>query len=135
MARYLVDTSALVRLIRHEEARAGWEQHIAAGVIACCPIVELELMYAARSKADREEMAEVLRAAFSWVTMPDRVFERAAEVQAALTAAGAHRSAGAVDLLVAAAAECHGLTLLHHDRDFEQVARVTGQPAQWLFRP
>ena len=39
--------------------------------------------------------------------------------------------AGPVDLVVAATAELHGLTLLHHDRDFNVVARVTGQPLRW----
>jgi hypothetical protein len=27
--------------------------------------------------------------------------------------------------------ELHGLTLLHHDRDFGVIARVTGQPLRW----
>lgn len=36
-----------------------------------------------------------------------------------------------MDLVVAATAELHGLTLLHHDRDFDVVAGVTGQPLRW----
>jgi hypothetical protein len=28
-------------------------------------------------------------------------------------------------------AELHGLTLLHHDRDFDVIAEVTGQPTRW----
>ena len=28
-------------------------------------------------------------------------------------------------------AESFGLTLLHHDRDFDIIARVTGQPLRW----
>jgi predicted nucleic acid-binding protein len=36
-----------------------------------------------------------------------------------------------VDLVVAATAELHGLTLLHHDRDFGVIAQVTGQPVRW----
>jgi predicted nucleic acid-binding protein len=40
-----------------------------------------------------------------------------------------HRSAGPVDLAVAATAELHGRTLRHHDHDFRQIAGVTGQPA------
>ena len=31
----------------------------------------------------------------------------------------------------AATAELHGLTLLHHDRDFDVIARVTGQSLRW----
>jgi hypothetical protein len=30
-----------------------------------------------------------------------------------------------------ATAELHGLTLLHHDRDFEVIAAVTGQALRW----
>ena len=132
IARYLVDTSALIRILRDEAVKARWEQQITAGTIAVCPIVELEVLYTARSKTDRDELLELLRAAFAWVVVPDRTFDRAAEVQAALTDLGAHRSAGAVDLLIAATAELHGLTLLHYDGDFDQIVRVTGQRAQWL---
>ena len=39
--------------------------------------------------------------------------------------------AAAMDLVVAATAELHGLTLLHHDHDFDVVARVTRQPLRW----
>lgn len=37
--------------------------------------------------------------------------------------------------MVAATAELSGLTLLHHDKDFDTIARVTGQPAVWVGRP
>lgn len=36
-----------------------------------------------------------------------------------------------VDLVLAATAELQGLALLHHDRDFDIIARVTGQPLRW----
>ncbi|MFF5292876.1 PIN domain-containing protein [Paractinoplanes globisporus] len=67
--------------------------------------------------------------------MPDRIYERAQNVQEGLTERGTHRSPGPVDLLVAATAEAHGLTLLHYDRDFVQVAEVTGQRVRWLADP
>ena len=41
---------------------------------------------------------------------------------------GQHRSAGPVDLLIAATAERDRLILLCDDKDFEVVASVTGQP-------
>lgn len=134
-ARYLLDTSALVRMLRDGSVRSRWEQQIAAGLVAVCPIVELELLYTARSKADRDELVDLLHTAFAWVAMPDRVFGRATEVQDSLTARGEHRSAGAVDLLVAAAAELHGLTLVHYDHDFDHLANLTGQSTAWLAAP
>jgi predicted nucleic acid-binding protein len=47
-----------------------------------------------------------------------------------LTETGRHRSAGPVDLLIAATAECAGLIILCDDRDFQTVASVTGQPVK-----
>jgi predicted nucleic acid-binding protein len=133
--RFLLDTSALVRLLRDGGVRARWEQQITAGLVAVCPIVELEVLYTARSKTDREELVSLLDTAFGWVAMPERVFARAAEVQEALAGRGAHRSAGTVDLLVAAAAELQALALVHYDHDFDQIAKITGQAATWLAPP
>lgn len=36
------------------------------------------------------------------------------------------------DLIIAAAAELAGLTVLHLDKDFELIADVTGQPLERL---
>jgi predicted nucleic acid-binding protein len=36
------------------------------------------------------------------------------------------------DLIIAAAAELAGLTVLHYDHDFELIASVTGQPHEWV---
>lgn len=130
-AQFLIDTSALARLLRPGAESFGWDQAAAAGLIAVCPITELEFFYSARSAADREQGIQDLRSLFGWVPVHDRAFARAWAVQGDLTGLGQHRSAGPVDLVVAATAELHGLTLLHHDRDFDVVARVTGQPLRW----
>ena len=36
------------------------------------------------------------------------------------------------DLLVAAAAEDIGATVLHYDSDFDIISSVTGQPTEWV---
>lgn len=130
-AEFLIDTSALVRLMHPGAESYGWDQAVAAGLIAVCPITELEFCYRARSAKDREETVGNMRAAFSWVPVHDGAYARAWEVQDELTARGQHRAAGPVDLVVAATAELFGLTLLHHDRDFATIAGVTGQYLRW----
>ncbi|MEU9532708.1 PIN domain nuclease [Streptomyces sp. NPDC048213] len=130
-ALYLIDTSALARFMRSDAEQHGWDQAAAAGLIATCPITELEFFHSARSAADRARGIEDVRLIFGWVPVDDRVYDRASQVQEALTEQGKHRSAGAVDLVVAATAELQGLTLLHCDHDFECIAAVTGQPLQW----
>ncbi|MQY19394.1 Ribonuclease VapC2 [Nocardia sp. RB20] len=57
---------------------------------------------------------------------------RAVEVQAMLADRGHHRAPSAADLLIAAAGEIIGLTVLHLDKDFELIAEVTGQPMERL---
>ncbi|MGP3687484.1 PIN domain nuclease [Streptomyces sp. IBSNAI002] len=130
-ALYLIDTSALARFMRGDAEQHGWDQAAAAGLIATCPVTELEFFYSARSAADRARGIEDMRLLFGWVPVDDRAYDRAWQVQEALTKQGKHRSAGAVDLVVAATAELQGLTLLHCDHDFECIAAVTGQPLQW----
>ncbi|MFE0735723.1 PIN domain nuclease [Streptomyces sp. NPDC058855] len=130
-AQFLIDTSALARFLRPDAEQYGWDQAASAGLIATCPITELEFFYSARSAADREQGIADLRGIFAWVPVDDRAYDRAWQVQALLTKRGEHRSAGAVDLLVAATAELQGLTLLHRDHDFTCIAAVTGQALQW----
>lgn len=133
-ARYLIDTSALVRLLRKDAAAQGWDEAANAGLIAICPITQLEFLNSARSLAVRQEHVEAFRDLFCWVPIIDQVYERAAQTQEQLTRRGEHRSAGAVDLVLAATAELHDLALLHQDRDFDCIAAVTGQPMQWLIK-
>nr|WP_206312322.1 PIN domain nuclease [Streptomyces sp. 196(2019)] len=126
----MIDTSALVRILgRH--STEDWERRIGAGLIALCDLTELEMLYTARSARDRESIRERL-ALFTWCPMPEGIYRRARTVQEQLTAKGEHRSAGPVDLLLAATAEQSGLTLLHYDHDFETIARTTGQPTRML---
>ncbi|WP_328502355.1 PIN domain nuclease [Streptomyces sp. NBC_00457] len=132
---YLIDTSAAVRLLSSDAYDADWEQVLDNGLVALCDLTELEILFSARGRADREGIQEELRQLFSWTLMPDGIYQRAREVQQLLTDNGEHRSAGPVDLLIAATAELSGLTLLHHDWDFETVARRTGQSTVWLAEP
>ncbi len=128
-ALYLIDTSGLFRILQ-AELRKAWSDQLTAGVIAIGPLVELEFLHSARSLADRLEKQRLLHDVFGWVSMHDGAYERAAEVQQLLTAAGAHRSAGPVDLLIAATAERERLIILCDDHDYQTIATVTGQPVK-----
>ncbi|MGH3695964.1 MAG: PIN domain nuclease [Pseudonocardiaceae bacterium] len=128
-ALYLIDTSGIFRILQ-DKLRQVWADQLTAGVIATCPVVELEFLYSARSLADRLEKLRLLRDLFGWVPMGEHAWERAQEVQQMLTQAGKYRSAGPVDLLIAAVAERERLTVLCDDHDFETIAVVTGQPVK-----
>jgi predicted nucleic acid-binding protein len=61
-------------------------------------------------------------------------FERALQVQRRLAHVGGlhHRSVKIADLIIAAAAEAVGATVLHYDADFDRIASVTGQAVRWV---
>lgn len=128
-ALYLIDTSGLFRILQ-ADLRKTWSDELAAGVIAVCPAVELEFLYSARSLADRLDKQRLIRELFGWAPMHERIFDRAEQVQQLLTETGQHRSAGPIDLLIAATAEYLRVTILCDDRDFSTIARVTGQQVQ-----
>ncbi|MGW0390744.1 PIN domain-containing protein [Streptomyces sp. NPDC003042] len=132
---YLIDTSAVARIMTNADVGKSWSDHLAEGVVGICEVTELEILFSARSLADRLKKEELLERLFNRTPMPDSVYVRARSVQRLLTDRGEHRSAGPVDLLVAATAELSGLTLLHYDTDFETIARTTGQPTKWVAAP
>lgn len=103
-AQFLIDTSALARFLRGDAEQYGWDRAASAGLIATCPITELEFFYSARSAEDRALGIADIRLLFGWVPVDDRAYDRAWQVQELLTRKGQHRSAGAVDLVVAATA-------------------------------
>jgi predicted nucleic acid-binding protein len=56
--------------------------------------------------------------------------DRAVEVQLMLADRGQHRGPSVPDLLVAATAEVSRMTVLAHDKDFDLIAQITGQPVE-----
>ena len=126
--RYLVDTSVLARA---DIERVGQllEQLAISGKLWTCRVVDLEYLYATR----RSEVAEVVeeRLALPHAPITPAVMDRAVQVAGLMAGAGLHRGAKPVDLIVAAAAEARGLTVLHYDKDYDRIARVTRQPTRW----
>ncbi|MGH8880866.1 MAG: PIN domain nuclease, partial [Stackebrandtia sp.] len=123
---------ALARLYSQRQLYEQWEHILNEGLIALSAVTELEFLYSARSKADRDQKLTTLRAVFPRIPMTDKACERSRSIQHDLTQRGKHRSAGVVDLLVAASAEHHSLVVLHYDRDFDTIAEVTGQLTRWI---
>lgn len=122
-------------MLTNRQVQQRWQDEFEAGVIGICDLVELELLYSARSLVDRRDKKDAFGQLFSWVTTPDAVWSRSHRVQQLLTERGEHRSAGAADLLIAATAELNRLVVLHYDRGFDAIAAATGQPAAWVAEP
>ena len=127
MSSYLIDTSVWHRadLFPHHLAELG-----AAAALATCGAVDLELGYSMRGASDHARLAAA-RLGLPRAEVSEEVMRRALEVQGLLARRGWQRMAP-MDLIIAAAAEQAGMTMLHYDSDFERIAEVTGQPHRWI---
>lgn len=131
MPSFLADKSALARRQTRPEVREALDPLLLGGEIATCGIVDLEMLYSATSPATYSALADALRG-MPRVPLDDDTVERALEVQAKLAEHSQHRAVPLPDLLIAACAENAGLTVLHYDADYERIAKLTGQDAQWI---
>jgi predicted nucleic acid-binding protein len=95
--------------------------------------VTLELLDSARDRADYRVLATDL-AHLNHLPVDRRAEHSALQTQAALAQRGEHWGPTPIDLLIAAVAATNNATLLHYDGHFDVIARVTGQPAEWLAR-
>jgi predicted nucleic acid-binding protein len=127
--RFLVDTSVLARA-GIERVGQRLEELALAGKLWTCRLIDLEYVYGVR----RTEVSEVIeeRLALPVAPITPSVVERALQVAGLMAAAGLHRGAKPVDLIIAAAAEARGLTVLHYDKDYDRIAKVTRQPVRWV---
>ena len=83
-----------------------------------------------RNGAEWDELVAALDVFVLVETTAEHV-QRARQLQR-LLAAEHRRGRKLPDLLIAAAAEQAGYTVLHYHADFDLIASVTGQPCQWV---
>jgi predicted nucleic acid-binding protein len=124
---YLADTSAWRRSRANESIALRWAGLLAGRELAVCVPLQLELLYSAGDPTDYSVLREELDAL---VVLPATTEAEAEALR--LAAKSQHRGPKPIDLLIAAIARVHGAVLLHYDRHFDQIVRVTGQPAEWL---
>lgn len=133
VATYLADKSVWTR-VRQPAVRSVMDQYVERGLIGTCPIIDLEILYSARTGTEHAHFRSQ-RAAFEYFPLTDEVARRAIEVQGLLAQRAQHRSVSIPDLIVAATAERFSLTVLHYDRDYERIAEITGQRTEWIVPP
>jgi predicted nucleic acid-binding protein len=129
VTRFLADTSAWMRYA-DPAVGARLDELGAAGAVASCGAVELQLLGALRDAATYATVAGLRRRAYHLLDMSETEVRRALEVQALLVERGEFMVPWAA-LLVAAVAERHGVAVLHADPGFDAIAGVTGQVVEF----
>jgi predicted nucleic acid-binding protein len=99
--------------------------------LAICAPVALELLWSAQSRHEYRALADEL-SGLPLLATSDRATRAAQRNQALLAEHGQHRGPTPIDLMIAAIAEVNDAVILHYDRHFDLIGRVTGQPMEWL---
>jgi predicted nucleic acid-binding protein len=128
-AKYLADKSALARFPMPSVAER-LRPLLEEGLIATCAIVDLEVLYSARSLPDYEQVLEERRSLYTAPVTPE-VMATAIDLQHALARRGQHRLP-IPDLVISAAAKHAGLVVLHYDADFARIADIGGASHEWV---
>ncbi len=129
----LADTSAWAKSRVNPSLTPAFNELLVDGDIATCEQVMLELLHSARNVSEftqrREQLTELPQC-----PVTDDVWQRAFDIFELLAALGPlhHRQVKLPDIVIAAAAETHGVGVLHYDQDFDVIAGVTGQPTRWI---
>ena len=120
----LVDTSIWIEVFR-KPARIALERVVEMDdVVTCLPVIQevLQGFRDERAFALAREAMHALPVVDS--PMSRSVFDHAADLYRAARRSGLTVRSG-VDCLIAASAIRHGLEILHRDRDFDVIARVS----------
>jgi predicted nucleic acid-binding protein len=129
--RYLADSSALWRLLRDSEIRAGWSDVISDHAIGSCHPQRTEFRRSARNLDEYEQMTAMFADLYPDVPVPKSAWQWVESAQYRLLRSGAHRALSCVDLMVCASADVRGLVVLHVDNDFVTAARILPDLTEW----
>ena len=131
MTIYLVDQSIWSRVERAPEIDALMRQVARDHTIVTCPPQVFEYCHAARNPRDYQRRRDFIDSFFALRRHPTNV--DVLDLQQALWDNGLMRAAGAIDLLIAAYAIANDATVLSADRDFDAIARASGDRLRHQF--
>ena len=128
---YLADTSVLVQQGRHASVLDRYQRLLVQGRLGICQMVAMEFLNNAPDPRGYEKIWASLQI-HRWLEVTTEVMDRALDVHRRLGAVNQHRNFSLPDLIIAATAERHGVTVLHYDDDYDRIAAITGQPVEWI---
>jgi predicted nucleic acid-binding protein len=121
--RYLLDSSALWRILLDAKLRGAWASVVAAGAVGSCQPQRVEFRRSARTAEEYEQMSAMFDELYPDAAVPKGAWRSIGSAQYRLLRNGADRALSAVDLLICATAAHQGLVVLHDDNDFATAAR------------
>lgn len=130
--RYLLDTNTCIAFLKNNAQVVSHIQRVGVDSLCLCSVVKAELWFGACKSERVEHNQQKLRAffeVFDSLPFDDLAVENYGDIRAKLSKVGT--PIGANDLLIAAIAKAHQVTLVtHNTREFERVGDLL--LADWL---
>ncbi|TLP72834.1 PIN domain-containing protein [Nesterenkonia sphaerica] len=127
---FLADKSAQEQTKYSPIAARRYEELLLNGNLATCEVINLEILYSARSPKHYEDGAKLLHA-LPCLSVQNSTLRLAMTIQSKLAAIGQWRR-DIPDLIIAAVALEHEAAVLHYDKDYEIIAEVTDLRHEWI---
>lgn len=124
MIGYLIDSSALWRLLRSRDLHELWRSVVEDGDVRSCYPQRAEFLRSARNQREFGQYEDMFTELYDDVVVPKGASGWVAALQRGAVQRGLHRTFSAVDLQVCATAAHHGLTVLHDDNDYVTAAAL-----------
>lgn len=121
MIRYLIDSSAMWRLLKEPDVRRRWDEVIIAESIGSCYPQRTEFLRSSRNLDEFNHISEMFNELYPDVQVPKTASRWIGAAQHRLAGKGRHRGLSPIDLVIAATAVHHNLVVLHDD-DFGTIA-------------
>jgi len=121
--RYLLDSSALWRMLRDRRLHDRWRQTAVEGDIRSCYPQRAEFLRSARNLKEYEAHRGMFDELYADAAVPKSAGSWIGGIQGRAAEQGTHQVLSAVDLQICATAAHHDLIVLHDDADFVTAAR------------
>jgi len=125
---HVLDKSAWIQTQQSRDAARRIAGLIRVGELALCTMTALEILFSARNAQEYHRDYSRLTT-LPWLDLSTP--RRALELQRQLALRGWHRTS-IPDVVIAATASEHHVTVLHYDSDYERLSTVGGFPHEWV---
>ncbi|MCU1648631.1 MAG: uncharacterized protein JWN03_8906 [Nocardia sp.] len=130
MIGYLLDSSALWRILRDPKLSDLWRDPVVAGEVHSCYPQRIEFLRSARNLKEYADYCAMFDALYRDVTVPKSAGPWIAGLQWRAAENGNHQCLSAIDLQISATAAYHGLAVIHDDSGFVTAARLATELRQ-----
>ncbi|WP_329387089.1 PIN domain-containing protein [Streptomyces sp. NBC_01716] len=124
MIRYLIDSSAVWRILRDKELRAPWSEAISGGAVGSCHPQRVEFKRSARHVDEYDRMTDMFAELHPDVSVPKNPWPWIEAAQYRLAQRGRHQALSVTDWLICATAAHRDVVVLHDDNDFKSAASL-----------